>query len=342
MESTTSTFTIDIRRLRVLRELRQRGTLGATAKALALTPSAISQQLSALGREIGVPLLAPQGRGVRLTPQAELLLEHASVIDAQLERARADLAALSEGVVGRVVLGAFGTAISGVVVPALARLRRERPRLRLGVREVGPECFPLLDRGELDLAISVDHRGGPTRGDPRYARWELLDDPLLLALPSGHRLAGAREVDLLALADEPWIMGGIGGPCREVAPNACATAGFTPAVAHEVDDWGAALRLVALGCGVGLVPELASRAPPPGVVLRRPAGPLRPRRHLFAAARAGADRSPHIAAVVAALVAAAGAGAASVAAGAAALSSRRSAPARGRPRPSRRARGARR
>ena len=303
MESTTNTFTIDIRRLRVLRELRQRGTIGATAKALALTPSAISQQLSALGREVGVPLLSPQGRGVRLTPQAELLLEHASAIDAQLERARADLAALAEGVVGRVVVGAFGTAISGVVVPVLERLRRERPRLRLAVREVGPECFPLLDRGELDLAISVDHRGGPTRGDVRYARWELLDDPLLVALPTGHRLASEQEVDLLALASEPWIMGGIGGPCREVAPAACAAAGFTPEVVHEVDDWGAALRLVALGCGVGLVPELASRAPPPGVVLRLPAGPLLPRRHLFAAARAGAERSPHIAAVLEALVA---------------------------------------
>jgi len=302
MESIRSTFTIDIRRLRVLRELRERGTIGATAKALALTPSAISQQISALGREVGVRLLAPQGRGVRLTPQAELLLEHANAIDAQLERARADLAALEEGVVGRVVVGAFGTAITGVVAPALERLRRERPRLLLVVREQGPECFRLLDRGELDLAISVDHAGGPTRGDPRYARWELLDDLLLVALPAGHRLAGEADVDLLALAEERWIMGGIGGPCREVAPAACAAAGFTPEVVHEVDDWGAALRLVAAGCGVGLVPELATRAPPAGVVLRRPAGPLRPRRHLFAAARSGAERSPAIAAVVEALM----------------------------------------
>src|SRR5512147_343127 len=135
MESVSSAFTIDIRRLRVLRELQQRGTIGATARALHLTPSAISQQLSALGREIGVPLLAPQGRGVRLTQQAELLLEHATAIDAQLERARADLAALEEGVVGRVVIGAFGTAIAGVVAPVIERLRRERPRLRLAVRE---------------------------------------------------------------------------------------------------------------------------------------------------------------------------------------------------------------
>src|SRR5512140_1977037 len=97
MAPLSSAFTIDVRRLRVLRELQQRGTVGATAKALHLTPSAISQQLSALSREIGVPLLAPQGRGVRLTKQAELLLEHAIAIDVQLERARADLAAFDEG-----------------------------------------------------------------------------------------------------------------------------------------------------------------------------------------------------------------------------------------------------
>src|SRR5512142_1412212 len=150
MESSSNTFTIDIRRLRVLRELRQRGTIAATAKALRLTPSAISQQLSALGREIGVPLLAPQGRGVRLTQQAELLLDHAAAIDAELERARTDLAAFERGTVGRVVLGAFATAIAGLVAPALERLRRERPRLRVSVQEIGAACFTLLDRGELD------------------------------------------------------------------------------------------------------------------------------------------------------------------------------------------------
>src|SRR5512140_3540528 len=165
MESPTSTFTIDVRRLRVLRELRLRGTIAATAQARALTPSAISQQLSALAREIGVPLLAPQGRGVRLTPQAELLLEHGSAIDAELERARADLAAFEDGAVGRVVVGAFATAITGLLAPALERLRHERPRLRLAILEVGADCYPRLDRGELDLVVTVDHRGGPARGD---------------------------------------------------------------------------------------------------------------------------------------------------------------------------------
>jgi DNA-binding transcriptional LysR family regulator len=304
MEPFTNAFTIDIRRLRVLREVRERGTIGATAKALGLTPSAISQQLSALGREIGVQLLAPHGRGVRLTQQAELLLDHATAIDAQLERARSDLAAFQEGTVGRVSIGAFATAISGLIAPALERLRRERPRLRLSIREIGPDCHALLDRGELDLGVTVDHRGGRARGDARYARWELLDDRLLVALPEGHPLAGAREVDLLAIAKEPWILGGHLGPCGEAVLAACSAAGFTPDVVHSVDDWSAGLRLVAAGCGVGLAPALAlASGPPPGVVIRPTAGPLQPSRHVYVAARAGAERSPNLLPVVEALLA---------------------------------------
>jgi DNA-binding transcriptional LysR family regulator len=303
MESSSSAFTVDVRRLRVLRELSQRGTLGATAKALALTPSAISQQLSGLSRELGVPLLAPQGRGVRLTPEARILLEHASLLDAQLERARADLEALRAGDVGRVAIGTFATAISGLVAPAVEAVRRVKPRLAVSVNEVdAPECFTALDRGELDVVITVDHRGGPARGDPRYARTDLLDDRLVVALRAGHPLARRREVPLLALSREPWVVGGTRGPCQEAGLAACAAAGFTPEIVHRVDDWSALLELVGAGCGVGLVPRLALAGKRPSrVVLRSPAGPHRPCRHLYAAIRAGAERSPLLGPVLDAL-----------------------------------------
>jgi DNA-binding transcriptional LysR family regulator len=303
MEPFSDVLTIDVRRLRVLRELRQRGTVGATAAALNLTPSAISQQLAALSRETGVPLLAPQGRRVRLTPQALLLLDHAAAIEAQLERARADLAAFRQGSAGRVNLGAFATAIAGIVAPALERLRRERPGLVLSVMETeAPECFTRLDAGDLDLVITVDHRHGPSRGDPRYRRVELLDDPLLAALPAGHPLAAAGQVALQDLAQEPWILGAMRGPCQDVAMAAWAGCGFTPAIAHHANDWGAVFALVAAGCGVALVPRMATGAgAPPGVVLRVPAGPQVPGRHLYAAVRAGSERHPSLAPVLAAL-----------------------------------------
>jgi DNA-binding transcriptional LysR family regulator len=164
-------------------------------------------------------------------------------------------------------------------------------------------------------------------------RWDLLNDHLLVAVPQGHPLAGKKSIDLLALADEPWIVGGIGGPCQEAGLAACAAAGFAPDIVHRVDDWGALLRLVAVGCGVGLVPELAmGSALPAGIVLRPPSGPQRPCRHLYAAVRAGAERSPCIAPVVAAILAAAQEHSAGSAPGArvAQLKARRSSKAEGR------------
>ena len=303
MEQCSQTFTMDIRRLRVLRELQARGTVGATAGALNLTPSAVSQQIAALSREAGVPLLMPHGRGVRLTPQAMLLLEHASAIDAQLQRARADLAAFGQGAVGRVAIGAFATAITGIVVPALVRLRRERPRLRLSIMETeAPDCFTRLDAGDLDIAITVDHPNGPDHGDPRYWRKELMDDPFLAALAEDHPLAAKPAVRLRDLAAEPWIVGAMRGPCQEVGVAACTAAGFSPGIIHRANDWSAVFALVAAGCGVALVPRMAvPAAAPAGVVLRALKGPQNPSRHVYAAVRAGSEAHPSLAPVLAAL-----------------------------------------
>jgi len=303
MKMRSISFTFDFRRLRVLREFQERGTLAATAEALNLTPSAISQQIAALSREVGVPLLAPMGRSVRLTPQADLLLSHGAAMEAQMERARTDLVAFSDGKVGHVTLGTFSTAIIGLVAPMLGRLNRDRPGLRLSIQETEPpECFTRLDRGDLDLVITVDYQGGPHRNDPRYHRLDLLRDPLLIALPEHHALADQETIELLTLADQPWIIGAIRDPCQEVSMTACTVAGFNPDIQHRVNDWDSVFALIAAGCGVALVPRLAVPAiRPAGVVLRRAAGPQRPGRNIYAAIRAGAERSPHLLPVLAAL-----------------------------------------
>lgn len=300
-------FTIDLRRLRVLRELRERGTVSATAEALNLTPSAVSQQLANLSRETGVPLLAPQGRNVRLTPQANLLLQHAALVEAQMERARADLAAFHEGLVGTVTIGAFATAITSVVATALMRLRTTHPRLDVSVLEVeAPDCFTRLSSCELDLVVAVDYPNGPQRKDPRYSRRDLLDDPFLVALPSGHPLASQASLDLAALADESWVMGGAVGPCRETSLAACTGAGFSPVIRHRTGDWMATFALVAAGAGVALIPFLAlPLVLPAGVVLRPLSGSQRPSRHLYVATRAGSDALPTLVPVVEAVVGAA-------------------------------------
>lgn len=307
MKSHSSDFTFDFRRLRVLREFQERGTLAATAKALNLTPSAISQQIACLSREIGVPLLEPLGRGVRLTPQADLLLSHGSVMEAQMERARTDLAAYAEGRAGHVRLGTFSTAIIGLVAPMLATLRQERPQLRLSIHETEPpECFTQLDIGDLDVVVTVDYPNGPHRSDSRYYRMDLLKDPLLAALPENHPQASRSALDLLSLAGQPWILGAIRDPCREVALTACTAAGFNPDIQHQVNDWDSLFALVGAGCGVALVPELAvPPVQPAGMVFRPLTGPHRPGRNIYAAIRAGAEQSPHLRPVLDALAASA-------------------------------------
>ncbi|MEV7374848.1 LysR family transcriptional regulator [Streptomyces sp. NPDC090301] len=147
----------DLRKLRVLRELSERGTVSAAAQALHLTPQAVSQQISALGRELGVPLTEPSGRRLRLTGAARIVLRHAEAVFTQVEQMRAELAAHQSGERGEVAVAGFSTTLSALILPAVARLRETRPLLRTSLAEVDPpESFSLLQRGEADVVISAD------------------------------------------------------------------------------------------------------------------------------------------------------------------------------------------
>ncbi|GAB3673694.1 LysR family transcriptional regulator [Angustibacter aerolatus] len=298
MRPNSRDFTIDVRRLRVLRELERSGTVSATAAALHLTPSAVSQQLAGLSREVGAPLLEKHGRGVRLTGQAKVLLQHAVLVQEQLERARADLAAWQEGVIGEVRVGSLSTGIASVVAPAYAALRRDRPGLDVRVVECDPpDVFSRLDAGDLDVVLTADHRGAPARHDPRYHRVDLLTDVLDVVLPAGHPLADEAGIRLAELADEVWVSAAGDTACAQITFGVCAAAGFTPDVRHPTVDWDAAASLVAAGAGVALVPRLAQPLRPAGLVvcpvLGAPAA-----RSLFALVRAGAQTEPATAAVL--------------------------------------------
>ncbi len=305
MSTSSRDFTIDLRRLRVLRVLEQTGTVSAAAVALHLTPSAVSQQIAGLARETGVQLLEKRGRGVRLTSRARLLLEHAAVIEQQLETARADLASWDAGDAGRVSIAALSTGITAVVAPALKSLRDSHPGLMMTVQESEPpELFTALDLGDVDIAVTVHHRPSPPVTDPRYHRVDLLVDPLDAVLPSGHPMADPAGVRLVDLADQPWVAGYPGGSCAQLTDAVCTNAGFTADVRHRVGDWVALGALVSAGLGVSLVPRLAQPLPVEGLVvvpvLGTPAA-----RHVYAAVRAGAQDDPLIALVLQRLVAAA-------------------------------------
>ncbi|GLX18502.1 MULTISPECIES: LysR family transcriptional regulator [Streptomyces] len=293
----------DIKKLRILRTLADQGTVTATAEALHMTPSAVSQQLTNLARQLGVPLLEPQGRRVRLTDAAHLVLRHTEAVFAQLERADAELTGYRSGESGEVRVGAFSTAVPVLVVPAVAALRLTHPGIELRVRETeAAESYELLSAGTVDLALSLAAHA-PTARDTRFTRITLLEDPLDVALPPDHPLAAAPVLRLADLSADRWIYGG-SGPWSEITRSACEPAGFVPEQAHSASGWTAILAMVEAGMGVALVPRMVS-ARASGVTVRTLTHD-RPTRHVIAALRRGTEAAPALAQALKALQRAAG------------------------------------
>ena len=227
---------------------------------------------------------------------AQLLLEHGAIVAEQLDKARADLAAWTDGEIGRVRIGALSTGIASIVAPGMARLRETQPGIELTVKEVeAPEAFTLLDTGELDLVVSVDYRDAPGRSDSRYQRVDLITDRMDVVLPVGHPLATERAwrdgITLELLADEPWVSSSPVDPCSMITAAVCAVAGFSPDIRHECLEWDAAAALVAAGAGVALIPRLARPLRPAGLVTLPVVGSPASRL-IFGIVRAGAHASP--------------------------------------------------
>src|SRR5581483_9822251 len=175
---------LDVRRLRLLRDLARLGTIAAVAEAHTYTPSAVSQQLAALQRETGVPLLERTGRGVALTPTGLALVEHTENVLAALEAASATLAAARTGLSGTVHIGAFPTAVHALLPLALVTLSRDHPGLDLVVTELDPAAAPeALRERRLDVALLHDYDLAPAEPDPTLDSTPLLDETVFLAVP---------------------------------------------------------------------------------------------------------------------------------------------------------------
>src|SRR5919202_4149471 len=178
---------LDLRRLRLLRELHERGTIAAVADALQFTPSAVSQQLSILERESGVRLLERAGRGVRLTDAALVLADHADALLERAARAESDLAAAAGTVAGRARIAGFESVALRLALPAMQRLSREAPRLRCELLELEPEeAVPALALGDLDLVLGDEWQHQPRRLPDGIERHELMSDRVRLVLPARH------------------------------------------------------------------------------------------------------------------------------------------------------------
>jgi DNA-binding transcriptional LysR family regulator len=286
---------LDVRRLRVLREVARRGSLAGAADVLSYTPSAVSQQIAALEREAGVRLLERRARGVVLTEAGQVLVEHADVILGRLEAAETALAALAELRRGHLRMASFATAGASVLPRAIDTFRARHPGVELTVGQASPrQSVERLRTGRLDLALTVDLGSHPSEGVEVI---HLFDDPVQLALHVDHPLAAKPDIRLDELADEIWIDVPRATSGGQVLVRACAKAGFAPRVTFESDDYTAIQELVGARAGVALLPDLALCPPHPSVVLR-PLGPDGPSRSIQAATRTAEFRSPAAAAML--------------------------------------------
>ena len=301
---------LDVRKLLLLRELARRDTIAAVAEALCYTPSAVSQQLAALERDAGVPLLQRTGRRVRLTPAGAALAGQTEEILALLERAAAGLAAARTGLTGPLRIGAFPTAMRTILPAALVALGRDHPGLELMVTELDPAAVPdALRSGALDVALVHEYEFVPAPRDPALETEPLLEEAIYLASARPAPMmdedaAGeeaASEDPVGRHRDSPWIMASPGTLCHTMAVRACQAAGFTPRIRHHADDFVTVLALVAAGQCVALVPQLGAIGPPPGVVLTE----LPARRRTRIAYRNGTRHHPPVSACIAAIHAAA-------------------------------------
>jgi len=282
---------LDVRRMRVLREVAARGSFSAAAEALSFTQSAISQHVAALERETGTQLVERRRGGVRLTEAGRVLVGHADAILARIESAEDDLAALSGLRGGRLRLISFQSGGATLAPRAIAAFRERAPKVELSMLEAEPDAAGArLRAGEVDLALVYDHPATPELLGPDLELTHLLDDAYEAIVPADHPLARRSRLALADLADEPWVCSTSMCGCRKITETVCREAGFEPRVAFEADETMAAQALVAAGVGVTLLPRLALTAVHPGVAARTLVDA--PVRRVWAARLEGAYTSP--------------------------------------------------
>jgi DNA-binding transcriptional LysR family regulator len=291
---------IDLRRLHVLRAVDRYGTVTAAAQALHFTPSAASQQIRQLGRELGVQLLEPDGRRSRLTPAARTLLVYADDIAVRWEQAEIALRTDQDRPVGTLRMSGFPVAVSALLAPAAAALQVRYPELTVRIREAeDDQSFDLLFERDVDVAVIEATPDNPPRGDRRFDQRPLLDDPFDLVVPDTHPLAAREHIELAEAATERWILPSSSCTFRTHVLAACGAAGFTPEVAHSALAWNATASLVANGLGVALVPRLAQL--PPHLPIVRVSCTGNPSRTLLTCIRRGSREHPAVVAALAEL-----------------------------------------
>src|SRR3954463_13373896 len=244
------------RRLLTFRAVAHERSFSRAARALALSQPSVSNQVAALEREVGVRLLDRQPGGLRLTPEGEILLDHADAIAARLDLARTQLAAAADEYRTRLRVGAFPTALAGLIPAAVDRVRLDHPEIKVTVDEGGEDLAGRVRAGDLHLAVAFQDSARPREEPAGLERRDLMRERFMIAIAPGHPLAKREAVALAALAGDDWTAAHTDG----LIVSACRAAGFEPNLVSLTSDQLAIRALIARGLAVTLVPELLADA----------------------------------------------------------------------------------
>lgn len=293
---------IDVRALRALRSVAALGTLARAADELGFTASAVSQQIKGLERQLGVPVLAPAGRGVVLTAAGQAVVDSAPEVFQALERCAEAARSVAEGAprgIFRVV--AFSTAIRGLLAPTVVRLSTRCPDLRIHITELDPDqALHSVAVGAADLALIHDADGLPASLPPSLRMHHVHSDVGDIVMSRTHPLARLdRPLAGADLAGHAWVTSPPGTVCHQWFRRLVAEVPEKPDVCHLIDDFATQLSLVASGQVIALIPRLARPPLREGLVSRALQRP--PKREVHAAWRHSANASPAIQAVMAEL-----------------------------------------
>lgn len=287
-----------MRRVRLLRDLSVHRTVAATAEAAHLTGPAVSQQLAALEKEVGMPLLVKQGRTLRLTAAGSLLVDHAEVILGGMAAAEADLEALRGGRGGLIRIAIFPSA-ARTLMPAVWRsLADDDSRgVDLRLRESEPDdATNALRQHHVDVAVVHAYTLLPRDLPPGCESHRLLEEPVHLALhplrAARHGLAGGQVADLTQFAHDDWLMPGPESSCHEMAQRVCGAAGFVPRAVALATDFSVLAALAAVDAGVALIPHMALPADTSQLSLHPLSEPVT--RSIYAITPTGASGQPHV------------------------------------------------
>jgi molybdate transport repressor ModE-like protein len=283
---------LDVKRLRILREVAERGSFSAAADALNLTQSAVSQQIASLEKETGTKLLDRNHGKVRLTDPGAALVSHTDAVMARLEEAERELADIADLRGGRLRVVSFPTAGATLVARAVPAFSQKYPGVDLELGEAEPEdSIPSLKAGDYDLALAYDFDTVPFPDDRDVEREFLLEEQLQVALPEDHPLAGRKSVRMEQLGEETWACGVRPSSCRANVIEWCRRSGFEPRINFASDDYQVIQALVAAGMGVALLPGLLLTGRQPGIKVLD-INPRAPVRRVWAVTRAADLRSP--------------------------------------------------